>query len=347
MVHWNRKRSGFTLIELLVVIAIIAILIGLLLPAVQKVREAASRTRCTNNLKQIGLAIHNYHDTMGTLPPGFGAQGDRNSNVTYSRVRVQQNPVSGRIRSWMAAILPNMEQDNVYRQLSLFPADGAASTLYNVPVGTTAGSTPIKGISCPSDPRNSATVTSGAYASFGAVALTWYAGVGGMDSWSAQWPNSNGLFYWRSYVTMPTIIDGTSNTLMCGERPPSPAPDYDYGWWQSGDGYNWSIFGDAWEYDTVQYMANSWGSPYTQGLTPTGASTSCPFVNGTTLSASLYGPGDAKNPCDFNHFYSYHTGGANFVMGDGSVRFIPYTAKAVINALATRNGGETFDASGF
>src|SRR4051794_6816753 len=103
-----KRRSGFTLIELLVVIAIIAILMGLILPAVQKVREAAARLKCKNNLKQIGLAMHNYHAALGGFPPGFASQA-----------AAQDGPSLGPGWGWAALLLPYIEQENLFRQIDL------------------------------------------------------------------------------------------------------------------------------------------------------------------------------------------------------------------------------------
>ncbi len=184
------NRKGFTLIELLVVIAIIAILIALLVPAVQKVREAASRTECANNLKQIGLALHNYHDANKRFPPGYNGVASGGLSVPGW--------------AWHVYILPQMEQDNLY---NLVNPTVAANSVDGTPAATKQ--IPLKVYRCPSD------VGSELNSDRGGNATANYIGVGGNNG---QADNSNGVLYGNSKTRIADISDGTSNTAMVGER---------------------------------------------------------------------------------------------------------------------------------
>jgi prepilin-type N-terminal cleavage/methylation domain-containing protein/prepilin-type processing-associated H-X9-DG protein len=281
------NRRGFTLIELLVVIAIIAILIGLLLPAVQKVREAAARMQCSNNLKQIGVAMHNYHGTFQTFSQPRGGVNTFTSSF-----------------GWECRLLPYIEQDNLYR---LAQANFFAAIV-----------TPLRTYECPSDPRSGqvgkGTTTLGTESS----GLTSYAGVTGSygagdGSYTAansgiMQPNTPG-------IRLTDITDGTSNTLMVGERP--PAADLSFGWWSYSDYDNLLA--------TQNYLA---------------------FYPGCAIPG-IYRPGNVTNNCDSNHFWSLHTGGGNWLFGDGSVRFLPYSAAPMTIPLATRAGGEVVNTNDF
>jgi prepilin-type N-terminal cleavage/methylation domain-containing protein/prepilin-type processing-associated H-X9-DG protein len=201
------SRSAFTLIELLVVIAIIAILIGLLLPAVQKVRAAAARMSCQNNLKQIGLALHNYHDTNSTLPPGYLYRGG-NGKPNYG---------------WAALILPFVEQGNLYTQL-----DPIKIPLYNrYKSGASATDkqllqTPIKGYRCPADtgPDLAQSLTFGSSNHF-RVALSNYVGCAGWSntpSYPIKDGDCGGMLWGNSNLKLTACTDGTSNTILASER---------------------------------------------------------------------------------------------------------------------------------
>lgn len=202
--RFSCRHRAFTLIELLVVIAIIAILIALLLPAVQSAREAARRSQCKNNLKQMGLAIHNYHDSHRVFPPG-------NINTRFNG---NANSTSG--WGWQAMILPQMDQSPLYQELGVSTRDFDSTVpgLASLPVtATPLTQTRIPAYRCPSDvgswtnPHRSDHGTSN------------YVGVSGNASVSAVGGlTGNGMFYLHSELSFKDIIDGTTNTLAVGER---------------------------------------------------------------------------------------------------------------------------------
>jgi prepilin-type N-terminal cleavage/methylation domain-containing protein len=298
----DRQRLGFTLIELLVVIAIIAILIGLLLPAVQKVREAAARTQCGNNLKQLVLAIHNYHDVYRALPP---TRLDYDGGVT-----------------WVVLILPYIEQDNFFKQWNLqnryyvhaasirqtqvgllycpsrrSAADSLISVQGDIPQSGWPTSTPYPGALgdygvCEGDNDNGQFNTDQAD---GAFILSDY----------TTGPN-NTVARWRSRTRFSSIIDGLSNTIFVGEKHVRRGK---FGREDNGDG---SIYnGDP----ADQNAARVAGVNY-----PLAASPDVPYNM---------------------QFGSYHTGICQFALGDGSIRSIAVSISGVtLGRLAKRNDGQ-------
>jgi prepilin-type N-terminal cleavage/methylation domain-containing protein len=353
------RRAGFTLIELLVVIAIIAILISLLLPAVQKVREAAARAQCQNNLKQIGLALHMHHDTYKKFPEGVWAPPFAANNPN-----LQQDAAAYSFWSWLSQILPFIEQQNVYNQAVAYAKQPGSGYLtggnnldwwpwgdfWTTPPFQTAQpnpalSEPIPIYTCPSDWRS----LSVSYSSGMNVSFTSYLGVCGSPqrkylNSAADWaciaaPNNqnypsyapgagvtpNGLLYWGSVTRVATATDGLSQTIFVGERPPSI--DLSYGWWFAGAGFDASGIGDV--------LMGSNELDYANAI----------FSGGGCLKASpqLYAQfqrGDIHDPCDQAHFWSLHIDGGNFLLGDGSVRWIAYSANQNLPGLASANGGE-------
>jgi len=337
-------RKGFTLVELLVVIAIIGILIALLLPAVQAAREAARRAQCSNNLKQISLALHNYHDANKTFPfawmvdltNGVAALGNVNAQV------------------WGTRILPYLEQQALYDQFdSRYPA------LTNVPIpqiqqNSTVIQTPVAAFTCPSTPGDAQSRIYDSDLSSGGFPLTYRAapsdytaitGVrGGFSTIAyAGWTGSGGregvLQYNGSNLSNPTqkdstssrigdITDGTSNTAMVGER----------------------VGGDE-IYVKGGRMPSLTEMPLRDIYKVTNGGGWGDILNGEHwYEGSLHDGLQGGGPCAINcnnvrsqGFFSFHPGGAQFALADGSVRFVSETVAAFVFAsLTTRKRGEVF-----
>ena len=350
------QRSAFTLIELLVVIAIIAVLIGLLLPAVQKVREAANRMKCSNQLKQMGLALHGYHDTHLVFPPGLDGE------LTPASATPPRSPVAKRYYywSWMARILHFVEGDNVYKMADAhaarddsLPYSGSRHSWY--PWGYSSGSTMVgfnpafalnlKLYSCPSDSRTLIAQRvsidgSGRPPFWEEVGLTAYLGVAGEIGIYGRGRvpiGMNGILHDQSKVKMADITDGTSNTLLVGERPPSR--DLVFGWWFAGAGYEENGFQTG--IGDVVLGANNLGYARVAGP-PRGSPCRANPENWVGLRS-----GKIDEDCDQAHWWSLHSGGVNFLFGDGAVRFVTYNANRVLPALTTRAGGEAVNASDY
>jgi prepilin-type N-terminal cleavage/methylation domain-containing protein/prepilin-type processing-associated H-X9-DG protein len=289
-----KDRNAFTLVEVLVVIAIIAILIGLLLPAVQNVRAAAARLSCQNNLKQIGLALHNYDSFNGAFPPGVTkfATGESYPGL-----------------SWLGYLLPEVEQQPLWAMTQQAYAVQPNNPFQLPHQGIL---TPMKVYACPADDRQMiAHLTHQGYL----VASTGYLGVLGTD-----FTTTTGVLYSDSRTRMTDITDGTSNTLAAAERPPSP--DFWFGWWYAGAGEAGTGAADM-ILGVRELNINA--SPYTTQCDPGPYH----FQLGTT-----------SQMCDVFHYWSLHSGGANFLFCDGSVKFLSYASDSVLPALATRAGGE-------
>lgn len=307
----HSARSAFTLIELLVVIAIIAVLIGLLLPAVQKVREAASRMSCSNNMKQLGLAFHNYENTFSAFPPMYTDTGYPQAPNHYC----------------LTFILPYIEQDNLYKQIDLKTSGYAVQNFLPF-------TQPIKTFMCPSAPLQPTityNVPSGKYQTLPAgvtqilMGRTDYAiasGAGG--TWVTQSIGTQaiatgpGILEYNKTIKMSAVSDGLSNTMLVAEDAGRP---FRYGFGGAKRGADRDGNG----------AAGGWGDP-----------DSWFGVNGADGNLGTQGSGPvAVNGSSDNEIYAFHPGGAHVLMGDGSVRLLKSTITlAHLAALLSRQGGE-------
>jgi prepilin-type N-terminal cleavage/methylation domain-containing protein/prepilin-type processing-associated H-X9-DG protein len=307
----TKSAKGFTLIELLVVIAIIGALMGLLMPAVQKVRETANRLSCKNNLKQMGLACHNYHDTLGTLPPGYQA------SYTYFDGATDTGPGWG----WAAFLLPQLEQEPLHRSINF-------SLPLDAPQNAAAVQAIVKNYLCPSDVwQPTPSVVPDAFGNPRVLAApTSYAACCGGDESDTFGPGGQGVFYRNSRTRLSDITDGTSQTILIGERS-----------WGNAQGI--------------------WAGAVPGGVILRGRFNPCPG-NGAasypaaTLVLAHSHLNNAVTDTDggLDDFSSKHSGGSNFLFADGSVHFIRsvsgdapngYTPDSLaLQALGTRANGD-------
>jgi prepilin-type N-terminal cleavage/methylation domain-containing protein/prepilin-type processing-associated H-X9-DG protein len=312
--HRHRKRrDAFTLVELLVVIAIIGILIGLLMPAINTAREAGRRASCSNNLKQIGLSLINYHDELGTFPPGY------RSNQKYSDGSADTSPGWG----WSAYILPYMEEKAAFKSINFnLPIESAQNAM--------AIQTRIKTYLCTSDmpPSGTFAVTDGISKTITSAAPSSYAACCGSDESDTTDVTCNGVFYRNSKVRMADISDGASHTILVGER----ACAYSQGIWAGA----------------VSGGVIKRGPQNTNPGSPDGNAPAPTLVLSHNHLITCTNDSDGG----LDDFSSMHPGGANFVYADGSVHFIiaipgdnpdgSYTQQGIVfQTLATRSAGDT------
>jgi prepilin-type N-terminal cleavage/methylation domain-containing protein/prepilin-type processing-associated H-X9-DG protein len=337
------RPRAFTLIELLVVISIIAVLIALLLPAVQSAREAARRIQCVNNLKQLGLALHNYNDVQGSLPPGrVWAPTPKPFPTIFAGA---QNT------TWFVMMLPQFEQQNLYNAFNfMLGSEGVPSNpVAGMFANTTVSATKISVFQCPSDRANLFQINPGyAGGAFSGFKMTkgnyaaswgntnWGAGMGGDDTLKAAYrPSAFG----HSNVTLAKVTDGTSNTVFIAEVLQGAELDIRGVMWSSvsGGATFMTRFTPNAQKDYFNLAFNGDQAPNDPGLFCVSEPVQqLPCISGYSDSNAFGGS------------RSRHPGGINTVMGDGSVRFVKNTINHEIwVGLNTIGGGEILSADSY
>lgn len=322
----GRDVRGFTLIELLVVIAIIAVLISLLLPAVQSAREAARRAQCINNLKQVGLTIHGFHDVNGQFPSSIRPSG----LTTAPRI-------AGTLR-----LLPYMDQKPLYDSYNL-------QVTWGDPVNSTLVKTRLSVFLCPSSPAEAARldgIPELSPWSPGVASITDYSGIAGIDSrlyssnLVSKSGSGNGILEKNATVTIASVSDGLSNTILFAES--------------AGRPFNYRKGGRLFSANQSLSRVNGggWSRPASditfKGSSADGSSVigPCPLncTNGDDIAKAAF-PHPIYNTEGTSEIYAFHPGGANILLGDGSVRFVKETTSLrVFASLITRDGGEVISA---
>jgi prepilin-type N-terminal cleavage/methylation domain-containing protein/prepilin-type processing-associated H-X9-DG protein len=342
-------RRAFTLIELLVVIAIISVLIALLLPAVQSAREAARRAQCTNNLKQIGLALHNYEEALGTFPPGYVSTIDMRVTDACNMDQENQHGVDlGTGWAWGSMILPHLEQQPLYNSIN-----------FNLSVAfhqnDTCSLTALSGYLCPSDPGPSVVPVfedppdpnnPGTYNASHIVDILSrgnYVGMYGLGEICAQsnaldgqdnnglgpYGRHAGIFYRNSATRIAAITDGTSNTIIVGER----SHNLSYVTWVARSIDGWLGKTSPIEGGTDKFNPSP-EECWTQIMGPVGLEDGLRTINNPEAHVEDY--------------WSMHPGGANMLFADGSVHFLKSSISPIPwRALATRAYGEVISADSY
>jgi prepilin-type N-terminal cleavage/methylation domain-containing protein len=307
------SRRGFTLIELLVVIAIIAVLVGLLLPAVQKVRDAAARISCANNLKQLGLALHNYHDSYGYFPSSVRPAGF----TSLPRV------------SWTIGLLPFIEQDNLRRNYD-------TTTNWDSPTNLPLTSLPVKIFQCPAAPNSGRKDGDPQINQWDLVAVTDYAASTGVAAYATNVNPTGvvqpGIMQKNVFVKMADVTDGLSNTILVVESAGRPqvyrgrrifgaVPA------QKTNGGGWARPASDFTFQTSTYDGSAFPGPCAVNCT-----------NGFDYPAYNMAPFGTEGTAEP---YSFHTGVINVLLGDGSTRTVSSgISVTTFAALVTRSGGE-------